>query len=819
MSNDEDQNPAFSLNTVPDGAWEDFFGFDKPYPNQVNAIQSGISAGEQQGFFVMEGPCGTGKTMAALTAAVTLVQESREYDNVLVVTAVKQQLQQFVSDLRTINQTIDTPVTGVTLTGKTDLCPYGIENVFDSPVNTECEELRDTTASLIETTTNSGPQASLPDENARSNSIEGVRESAETWWDSTIADSLVSNARDAANTYQTFSSPLEIHSETAPYPRHLPTAPESLTDSSEEVHYCPFEAEWYARNKGSPLGFDTGTNQVLDVTEYLPAAVKHGICPHRAMGVLLENADVIIGNYNHLFDQQTRHLTETVIDESTFVIIDEAHRLEDRVRDLLSDTIGTQSIRHARGDLEFLLRYANETSENREQIAAYLDEFALALQDISRVISFFTDILGWVHETVDDYLKSQHTHRDPSNETKKTIEIPLRDPSTTEQDELSSWAESKGYDDEFWNSLRLIGDVVEEIHHTINPDRSCVVGAIGALFQRWKTQDNGSYFREIELEYSSKQSSPIEYEWGESYTPRLHQYNCLPRDALASIFAGIGGGILMSATLEPIDVFREVTGLNHLQTEQSFSERPVIERSYDMPFPSKNRASWIIDAPPYTASNRGALDTGATTRVREQYASIITLIAESYGNILLCLPNYAEATWAGDLLADAISKPVITDYSSSNTETNELKQSFFSGDDKVLVTSARGTLTEGVDYDGDKLHTCAVIGLPLVNIGSPRVQAVKHAYGEEFGANHAFDYALSIPAVRRARQALGRVIRGPEEVGVRILVDNRYTASHSYASVFEYLSPDEQDEFITMQPDFLESQLTRFWDEHSTMTN
>jgi DNA excision repair protein ERCC-2 len=798
VSNDEDQELTSQSSTVSSGTWEEFFGFEQPYPNQEDAIQAGISAGEQHGFFVMEGPCGTGKTMAALTTAITLLQKSSKYNTVLIVTAVKQQVQQFVDDLRTINRVNDTSITGVTLTGKVDLCPYAIEGVFDSSVNTECEELRESTANLIEPTTEGSTQKSVHPESSRTNAIQGVRDGADTWWDPTIAESLVRNAKNEADSIETFSTPLEINNETAPYSQHLPTAPESVIETSDEVQYCPFEADWYARNKGSPVGFAAGTNQVVDIEQYLSDAVRNGTCPHRTMGVLLENADVVIGNYNHLFDQRTRHLTESIIDDSTFVIIDEAHRLEDRVRDLLSDTIGTQTIRHARGDLEFLLRYANETAENREQITAYLDEFTLSLQEISRTISFFTDVLGWIHETIDEYLAEQNLKGNHRGASPESIEIPMRDPSTSTQDEFTKWAESKGYDDTFWNNLRVIGEIVEEIHRTINPERSCVAAAIGALFERWKTRDNSSYFREIELEYSPKESSVIEYEWGETYTPRLVQYNCLPRDALAAVFSGTGGGILMSATLEPIDVFRDVSGINHIQSRDSGMERPVIERSYDLPFPSENRASWIIDAPPYTASNRGAITDSGMAPVREHYAGLMKTIAESHGNILLCLPNYAEATWAGNLLSESIQKPVITDYSSSNTAPNKLNQSFFSGENTVLVTSTRGTLTEGVDYDGEKLHTCAVIGLPLVNIGSPRVQAVKHAYGEEFGTDNAFNYALSIPAVRRARQALGRVIRGPDETGIRILVDNRYTKNHSYASVFEYLSSEEQDEFVTM---------------------
>jgi DNA excision repair protein ERCC-2 len=80
--------------------------------------------------------------------------------------------------------------------------------------------------------------------------------------------------------------------------------------------YCPFEADWYAHNKGSPVGFDAGEGHVLTTEEYLPGAVEWGTCPHRAMRTLAHSADVVIGNYNHQsFDLlvESRNVSECVL--------------------------------------------------------------------------------------------------------------------------------------------------------------------------------------------------------------------------------------------------------------------------------------------------------------------------------------------------------------------------------------------------------------------------------------------------------------------------------------------------------------------------
>ena len=113
-------------------AWQPYFGFDEPYESQADAIESAIAVGQQGGYLAIEGPCGTGKTMAALTAGATLVRETQAYDRVVVVTPVKQQRLQFVEDLRAMNAALPeerSPLAGIALVGKRDLCPYGREEI------------------------------------------------------------------------------------------------------------------------------------------------------------------------------------------------------------------------------------------------------------------------------------------------------------------------------------------------------------------------------------------------------------------------------------------------------------------------------------------------------------------------------------------------------------------------------------------------------------------------------------------------------------------------------------------------------------------
>ncbi|PSP93798.1 ATP-dependent DNA helicase [Halobacteriales archaeon QS_4_62_28] len=797
--------------------WQEYFAFDEPYPNQADAIERAIEAGEAEGYLAMEGPCGTGKTMAALTAGGTLLETDR-YDTIVVVTPVKQQLQQFVEDLRVMNAGLDDPLDGIALVGKPDLCPYGREGVFpdDAGTHDRCEDLRENTARLVEA------DAQGTDHAPASAAIEAELGDDEQWWDPQVASDLAAAARPEARDQRTLGEgTLSTGGADSPYRPSQPAAPEELVDGDDPPLYCPFEADWYARDTGSPIDFSVGEHSVVTAEDYLPAAVEYGTCPHRAMGVMLESADVVIGNYNHLFDPRTRPLLSEVLGEDTFVVVDEAHRLEERVRDLLSDRVGKQTLKQARNDLNLLAQRARQTDDHRQQVQEVLDTREVPLEAVERAQQFYDGVLDWLDSRIERYLDDEFDgwRTDTDGLSEHDHEIPLRDPETVERDELTEWAEREGYDGGLWRSLSKIGAAVEDAIDTLGLTRSPVCAAVGAIMGQWWERDHAGFLREIELEHAPADHGSVDANYEATYTPGLLCYNCMPSTALRNVFDGLGGGVLMSATLEPLDVFTHVSGLEFLREGgKDRDPRYVREATYGLSFPAENRASYLVDCRPFTARNRGEPETMRPlgenwNPTRDEYAHALRELARSPGNVLIAMPNYREAAWTGAYLAETIDKRVLVDESSSNEETDRRKQRFYDGAGKVMVTSTRGTLTEGVDYDGEKLSTCAVVGIPLVNIGSPRVRAVQRAYGDAFGEDVAFEYALTVPAVRRARQAIGRVIRGTEEVGVRALVGRRYCPGARH-SVYEFLPENEREEFTRMTPDFLADQLSLFWDAH-----
>jgi DNA excision repair protein ERCC-2 len=770
-------------------SWLDYFGHPEPYPHQDAAISAARDVVQDSGWFVMESGCGTGKTMTALTvAAETIRSRDTAHNTAFCLTSVIQQIDQFVDDARTINQGLpdaESPLDTLVLMGKSNICPYTLagENGFEkSNTNGKCNSLRRSTSKA-----------------ARNSSFHQVRERAKS---------------DAEQqTLGGGSQHLSVDGTEAPYGADLPT------EYGKDV--CPFYAKARESEGGVPFTFDDADSNVIDGPELVRLSVEHGICPHTAMSRLIEDADIVIGNYYHAFDYNTKRLTQGILNDSTLLICDEAHMLEPRVRGVLSHQVSLYDLEQA---IREILKVATSLGYDPDIDDVHVGErpkpevVESALADhgasVDRLVDL-ADLLHWFRDAARDHAKTFLDREYPAWENREDtmpeqLEAPLRDPEVAEQDAITDALSDTNLASVFLEEFGTMAAGVEKALNNCDVDDlpgEYAISEACRLLRQWRERDHEQHFREVTLErrYNHRQDG-VRKHWRIS----LELHNCLPGGVIASQLAKFGGGILMSATLKPFSVYKDVVGLDYLESQH---DRRVVTEEYVKEWPPENHASFIVDAPKFTSDARGEIDEW--NEVRKQYARAILSVARTEGNILVCMPSYEEATWAGKILrqTDQTQKEVLVDESSSNAATQKLKSEFFAGEGKVLVTSIRGTLTEGVDYRGDRLNGVVVAGVPIPNIGSPRIRALQFGYEQEYG-DLGFPYSMYVPAVRKARQALGRVIRGVDDVGVRVLVDERY-AERGQGSVQEYLSEHEQDCYSVTDAASLQEKIEAFWNRHN----
>ena len=888
-----------------DAGWTPYFRYDTIYADQRAAIESFLDTLGEQGYYLKEGACGTGKTLAAITASIHAIRNPKqlndrsptnasapEYDRVIAVTPVKKQLQQFIAELRGINATLPAetdPIQTVVLRGQADMMAIRNAELPKTDTQEATQDLRATTREVIRFNSdipldwpdNLSPPAYSMAEYDWSTPSEGAVQAQENHqYDPNRAEAIRHIVAQLEPRDTESNAQLCIDGIETPYPQHVPHTSEIVDSTRLDSNYNqlpsdlqgrfdPFYAATLAGLQESIVEFADAPSHVIDKQTLFEATVASGCCPHELMCILAQQADVIIGNYNHLLDPETRYLTDRklgLLNERTIAIIDEAHQLEERSRDNLSTSVDLYTLMKARNDVRIARQYAsgsivdsptpNLPREDAELAQKIVEDGAKLrtsgieveeLRAVEKLLNIAKQRLIDASETIDAVGLIHRFGQEDSEAQSREIKS-LVDPNNLnwgdqltrdlERDESISMSVMQGAE-RIMSRLEKVFTAFTE-HGILN--RTPQGQEVGAFFQQWAQVPHAVYHPEVRVIPSQKESFPDQFPaWVEHWTPELRLFNCIPKRELRRVFSELGSGILMSATLRPKEPFRESIGidavpqLGELDTKVQSTEdemtlrmngitdemtedvetRPTTFDRFPLRFSPENRLSVVVDLPKFTKANRGERETNhqAMTDIREQYAEVIAQVARTEGNILIAMPSYSEAAWAHEYLRTlSIEKRCFVDKSSTADETDMLLSKFFESGDAILCTSLRGTITEGVDFDGEKLHTCLSVGVPLAPPSS-EMDAVEIAYQRAITETGGQEAARLIPSTRRVRQSVGRVIRGVNETGVRILADERYGTSDS-TNLRRYLSPQQQREFTPVEYTDLGGAITRFWQYH-----
>ena len=116
-----------------------------------------------------------------------------------------------------------------------------------------------------------------------------------------------------------------------------------LPEATCQPDECPFAKGFYDRARAAVedmFGEEAWTRQVIE--EY---AHKHSICPFEFSLEMANWADVVICDYNYVFDPRV-YLRRFFLDGGEYIfLVDEAHNLVDRARDMFSAELSKESWR------------------------------------------------------------------------------------------------------------------------------------------------------------------------------------------------------------------------------------------------------------------------------------------------------------------------------------------------------------------------------------------------------------------------------------------------------------------------------------------
>ena len=512
------------------------------------------------------------------------------------------------------------------------------------------------------------------------------------------------------------------------------------------------------------------TGDVRTPDEVYEYAERAGFCGYELLKKGMEGVDLVICNYHHLLDPMIREQFFRWLGrdpEDVITVFDEAHNIEEAAREHATHQLTESTLDSALTEIEDVEDFRVEAAERvvRAYRTGLTESYDAALS------------LGAKQSVGDDW---------------HDLEID----NETGRDEVTlgflDAYEGPGFRQDIEAALNL-GSTLDRRYQEAYKDgetttrKECRVLQAAGFIDEWIDSTDETTYPVVSVRRDDA-----------GIYGRAELFACLPRSVTEPLFDSVHAAVLMSATLRPFDVLSDVLGVGG-------ADDPVT-MAYGEQFPESRRRTYAVDTPALFASARDDPGTQETLT-----ATLEAIVRFTPGNTLVFCPSYEEAERYFHRVETA-GQPYLD---RPGVSAQELKEEFTADDDGVLFTSLWGTLGEGVSYDDDQARSVVVLGVPYPHLDD-RMDAVEQAYATAFDDEDAgWEYAVEVPTIRKTRQALGRVVRSPEDFGVRVLLDERYTQSKARDlgdySVFESFPEEERAQHIDIAPEKLRYAMLNFY--------
>lgn len=267
---------------------------------------------------------------------------------------------------------------------------------------------------------------------------------------------------------------------------------------------------------------------------------------------------------------------------------------------------------------------------------------------------------------------------------------------------------------------------------------------------------------------------------------------CDASEMLKARYGDYGQVVAFSATLKPFEFYRRLSGL---------PEGGVRTAEFLSPFPREHRKLLLIPQLSSKYSER-ARDY---PRVAEAASRIAAL---RRGNYFMFFPSFEFLERVRERFVPPEGFEVLSQQRGMSRDAVDavLARLSAGGAPCVLFAVQGGVFSEGVDYPGEMAIGAFVVGPPLPAFELER-EGMREYYQRRYGAG--FQYAYAYPAMAKAVQAAGRVIRSETDRGLIVLIDGRFAEPAYAGSMPKDWFVDDPRELVSTS---ILADVARFWD-------
>ena len=566
------------------------------------------------------------------------------------------------------------------------------------------------------------------------------------------------------------------------------TAKEKTCPQTEmhcDASVCSNAAGYYSRLPAALASLDQLS--IADRSTIESMAAEFSLCPFELSLDSAITADLVIADYNYVFDPSVR-LQRFAYQAHRSLLIDEAHQLSNRINDMLSVEISSRDVYAA------LEEAPHEITESLLKLKAVMDllhedprlrrgtQFVLddteALSTILRELLLRCDLVMGAARSFDGKTTKNLSYELP-------IGIERQTDSLLDANDLAlstSPPESRRFNAENANKL-LPKNVLAVYFSALRWQRS----------QQW-TKDE--YYCHV-VECPRTEAKPAGRGQNgprEEHAISIHR-RCLDGSGFGrAVMDECRSIIRFSGTVSPLTLYQRLHGQPSNDAEDAGQSVTAMRAS--APFTSEQiKVLTVTD-----------IDTFYRRRLQSlpQLCDLIATLQRAHsGRYLVAMPSYEYLHH----LAKSPHRP--DNFIAQTPAMDEAQQLALLKKFRQASSAVLGIVMGGVFAESLDLGVGVVDGVVVVSLGLPPTDLIRSLSVNYFNSSHGSGWGEQVaylqPAMTRVVQAAGRVIRGPQDKGVICLVDPRFADPIITRFYPEYWRPEN----ILMKD--VESRLETFW--------
>ncbi|GBM44428.1 General transcription and DNA repair factor IIH helicase subunit XPD [Araneus ventricosus] len=546
------------------------------------------------------------------------------------------------------------------------------------------------------------------------------------------------------------------------------------------VDICAYFEAFEKNGKQFPL--PAGVYDLDDLKNY---GKNHGWCPYFLARYAITHATIVVYSYHYLLDPKIADLVSKEISKQSVVVFDEAHNIDSVCIDSMSVDIGKRTIDRSHNGIQILERTVNKIKdtdarklqEEYQRMVEGLRETGIAREtDIILSNPVLPDEI--LNEAVPGNIRSAEHFIAFLKRFLEYVKMRLRvqhvvqeSPAAFLRDIFSKVCIER-------KPLRFCSERLRSLVRTLEITELNEMSSLMALC-------NFATLVSTYMKGFTLIIEPFDDRTPSVPNPILH-FSCMDASvAIKPVFQRFQSVIITSGTLSPLDMYPKILDF-----------RPVIMASFTMTLARPCLCPMIV------SKGNDQVTMTSKFETRDDIAVI-----RNYGNLLVEMSNIVPDGIVGFFTSYTYMEAVVAAWYEQGIIDNILKRKLLfletqdsgetslallnyikaceNGRGAVLLSVARGKVSEGVDFDHHLGRCVIMFGIPFVYTQSRILRSRLEYLRDQFQIRES-DF-LTFDALRHASQCVGRAIRGKTDYGIMIFADKRFSRADKYGKLPKWI--------------------------------